>query len=43
MEALVDLFEPWQDEEGRWPAQIGSFNRNVVPALNASVLQGLHH
>lgn len=43
MEALVDLFETWQDEEGRWRAQIGSFNRGAVPALNASVLQGLQH
>ncbi|HIG56211.1 MAG TPA: hypothetical protein EYG11_17170 [Candidatus Latescibacteria bacterium] len=43
MEALVDLFETWQDEEGRWRTQIGSFNRGAVPALNASVLQGLQH
>ena len=43
MEALVDLFEIWQDEQGRWRAQIGSFNRGAVPAMDASVLQGLQH
>ena len=43
MEALVDLFETCQDEQGRWRAQIGSFNRGADPAMNASVLQGLQH
>ena len=43
MEALVDLFEAWQDTAGRWREQIGSFNRGAVPTLNASVLQGLQH
>ncbi len=41
MEALVDLFEVWQDEQGRWREQIGSFNRAATPFMNASVLQGL--
>jgi hypothetical protein len=41
MEALVDLFAVWQDEEGRWREQIGSFNRGATPFMNASVLQGL--
>ncbi len=41
MEALVDLFEVWQDEEGRWRDQIGSFNRGATPFMDASVLQGL--
>ena len=41
MEALVDLLEVWQDEEGRWREQIGSFNRGATPFMNASVLQGL--
>ena len=41
MEALVDLFETWQDSEGRWREQIGSFNRGATPFMNASVLQGL--
>ena len=41
MEALVDLFEVWQDEEGRWRDQIGSFNHGATPFMNASILQGL--
>jgi hypothetical protein len=41
MEALVDLFASWQDPEGRWREQIGSFNRGATPFMNASVLQGL--
>jgi len=41
MEALVDLFAAWQDPEGRWREQIGSFNRGATPFMNASVLQGL--
>ena len=41
MEALVDLFEVWQDEQGRWRDQIGSFNRGATPFMDASVLQGL--
>ena len=43
MEALVDLYEAWQDEEGRWREQIGSFNRGATPFMDASVLQGLQH
>ena len=43
MEALVDLFEAWQDPAGRWRDPIGSFNRGAIPALDASVLQGLQH
>jgi len=41
MEALVDLFGTWQDGEGRWREQIGSFNRGATPFMDASVLQGL--
>jgi hypothetical protein len=41
MEALVDLFEVWQDADGRWREQIGSFNRGATPFMNASALQGL--
>lgn len=41
MEALVDLFEIWQDSEGRWREQVGTFNRGAVPFMDASVLQGL--
>ena len=41
MEALVDLFAVWQDAEGRWREQIGSFNRGAIPFMDASVLQGL--
>ena len=41
MESLVDLFATWQDEEGRWRDQIGSFNRGATPFMDSSVLQGL--
>ncbi|MFH1569758.1 MAG: hypothetical protein ABIL09_17310 [Gemmatimonadota bacterium] len=41
MEALVDLLEVWQDEEGRWRDQIGSHNCGAIPFMLASVLQGL--
>jgi hypothetical protein len=41
MEALIDIFEVWQDAEGRWREQIGSFNRGAIPFMDASVLQGL--
>ena len=41
METLVDLFEAWQDADGRWRDPIGSFNHGAVPTATASVLQGL--
>ena len=41
MEALVDLAEMWQDEDGRWRQSIGSFNRGADPSASASILQGL--
>jgi hypothetical protein len=41
MEALVDLLEVWQDEEGRWRDQIGSHNCGATPFMLSSVLQGL--
>ena len=43
MEALVDLLEAWQDDEGRWRDQIGSHNRGETPFMVSSVLQGLQH
>jgi hypothetical protein len=41
MRKLVDLFEAWQDEDGRWRQPIGSYNRGGVPFMIAGVLQGL--
>ena len=41
MEALVDMLEIWQDDDGRWRDQIGSHNRGCAPAMTASVLRGL--
>lgn len=41
MEALVDMLEVWQDDEGRWLDAIGSHNRGASPAMTASVLHGL--
>ena len=41
MEALVDLAEMWQDEEGRWRQSIGSFNRGSDPSASAAILQGM--
>ena len=41
MEALVDLLEVWQDEQGRWRDQIGSHNRGATPFMISGVLQGL--
>ncbi len=41
MEALVDLLETWQDEQGRWRDQIGSHNRGATPFMISGVLQGL--
>ena len=41
MEALVDLLEVWQDEDGRWRDQIGGHNRGATPFMLSSVLQGL--
>jgi len=43
MEALVDLLEAWQDDEGQWRDQIGSHNRGETPFMVASILQGLEH
>ena len=41
MEALVDLLEVWQDEDGRWRDQIGGHNCGATPFMLSSVLQGL--
>ena len=41
MEALVDMLELWQDDDGRWLDAIGTHNRGAAPAMTASVLQGL--
>ena len=41
MEALVDLAEMWQDEDGRWRQSIGSFNRGSDPSASAAILQGM--
>lgn len=41
MEALVDLLEVWQDDDGRWRDQIGSHNRGATPFMISGVLQGL--
>ena len=41
METLVDLLEQRQDEEGRWPQQIGSHQRGARTAESAEVLRGL--
>lgn len=41
MRRLVDLFEQWQDNEGRWRDRIGSFNRGATPFMTAGILNGL--
>jgi len=43
MEALVDLLEQWQDDQGRWRHPIGLHREGAEPALTASVLEGLAH
>ncbi len=41
MEALVDLLEVWQDEQGRWRDRIGTHNLGETPFMVSGVLQGL--
>ena len=41
MVKLVDLFLAWQDEQGKWRDQTGSFNRGSKPFMIASILTGL--
>jgi len=38
---MVQIFENWQDEEGRWRNVIGSFNRGSTPFMTAGILNGL--
>lgn len=41
MRKLLDLFVMWQDEQGKWRDQTGSFNRGSKPFMISSILQGL--
>ena len=38
---MVEIFEKWQDDEGRWRNIIGSFNRGATPFMISGILNGL--
>jgi len=41
MRQMVEIFEQWQDTEGRWRNRIGSFNRGATTFMTAGILNGL--
>jgi hypothetical protein len=40
MRRMVEIFEQWQDDEGRWRNIIGSFNRGATPFMISGILNG---